>query len=70
MQTSFETTWEPSDDQMNHEIYPAFEELMIICEELQGSLNCPTSYVIGLIEAVASQHRWHNKYQLRCDRQN
>ncbi|WP_216915955.1 MULTISPECIES: hypothetical protein [unclassified Synechococcus] len=43
--TTTPARWQPTDDQLNFEIAPAYTEIMDQLRDLKGSLGCPDSFI-------------------------
>jgi hypothetical protein len=50
------TTWQPTDEQMNFEIAPAYEEIREQLRKMQATTGCPDSYIRVLLEFIASDY--------------
>ena len=46
--------YEPSIDQINDDIKPAWEDIKCLSEKLVIKLNCPRSFIGGMLNAIAS----------------
>ena len=46
--------FEPSIDQINDEIKPAWENIKYLSENLVIKLGCPRSFIGGMLNAIAS----------------
>ena len=46
---------EPSINQINDDIKPAWEDIKYLSEELVTKLDCPRSLIIGMLKAIASE---------------
>ena len=46
--------FEPTIEQINNEIKPAWEEIKSLSEKLVIKLNCPRSFIGGMLNALAS----------------
>ncbi len=46
--------FEPTIDQINDEIKPAWEDIKYLSEKLVKKLNCPRSFIGGMLNAIAS----------------
>jgi hypothetical protein len=47
------TTFKPTDDQINFEIYPLMQSIREELQELQNSTDCPGSYIEGMLENIS-----------------
>lgn len=50
------TSWQPSDEQMNIEIAPAYEEIRDRIRKLQAVTGCPDTYITVLLEFIAADY--------------
>ena len=46
--------FEPTIEQINNEIKPAWEDIKLLSEKLVKKLNCPRSFIGGMLHAIAS----------------
>ena len=46
--------FEPSIDQINDDIKPAWEDIKYLSETLVEKLDCPRSFIGGMLHAIAS----------------
>ena len=46
--------FEPTIDQINDEIKPAWEDIKYLSEKLVKKLDCPRSFIGGMLNAIAS----------------
>ena len=46
--------FEPTIDQINDDIKPAWEDIKYLSERLVIKLNCPRSFIGGMLNAIAS----------------
>ncbi len=46
--------FEPSIDQINDDIKPTWEDIKYLSEKLVKKLNCPRSFIGGMLNAIAS----------------
>ena len=46
--------FEPSINQINNDIKPTWEDIKYISEELVTKLDCPRSFIGGILNAIAS----------------
>ena len=46
--------FEPKIDQINNDIKPAWEDIKFLSEKLVIKLNCPRSFIGGMLNAIAS----------------
>ena len=46
--------FEPSIDQINDDIKPAWEDIKYLSEKLVKKLDCPRSFIGGMLNAIAS----------------
>ena len=44
--------WSPTDDQMNDVISPVWGDITSQLEQLQKDLDCPDSFIAGMLEAM------------------
>lgn len=52
--TKPQTAWSPTDDQMNYEVGPVLSDITDQLQQLQKDLDCPDSFIDGLVENIAS----------------
>ena len=52
--------FEPSINQINDDIKPAWEDIKYLSEELVTKLNCPRSFIGGMLNAIASDFTENN----------
>tara|TARA_B100000925_G_scaffold175042_1_gene131958 strand:- start:189 stop:383 length:195 start_codon:yes stop_codon:yes gene_type:complete len=52
--------FEPSIDQINDDIKPAWEDIKYLSEELVIKLECPRSFIGGMLNAIASDFTENN----------
>ncbi len=45
--------YRPSDEEVNNSISPAYEAIGFICKGLKKDVNCPDSYIAGMLRAIA-----------------
>ena len=46
--------FEPTIDQINDDIKPAWEDIKYLSEKLVKKLDCPRSFIGGMLNAIAS----------------
>ena len=46
--------FEPKIDQINDDIKPAWEDIKYLSEKLVMKIDCPRSFIIGMLNAIAS----------------
>ena len=46
--------FEPTIDQINDDIKPAWEDIKYLSEKLVIKLNCPRSFIGGMLNAIAN----------------
>ena len=46
--------FEPTIEQINNDIKPAWEDIKLLSEKLVKKLNCPRSFIGGMLHAIAS----------------
>ena len=46
--------FEPTIDQINNDIKPAWEDIKYLSEKLVTKLECPRSFIGGMLNAIAS----------------
>ena len=46
--------FEPSINQINDDIKPAWEDIKYLSEELVTKLDCPRSFIGGMLNAIAN----------------
>ena len=46
--------FEPTIDQINDDIKPAWEDIKYLSEKLVKKLDCPRSFIGGMLHAIAS----------------
>ena len=46
--------FEPTIDQIKDDIKPAWEDIKFLSEKLVKKLNCPRSFIGGMLNAIAS----------------
>tara|TARA_B100000900_G_scaffold399986_1_gene403138 strand:+ start:1081 stop:1278 length:198 start_codon:yes stop_codon:yes gene_type:complete len=46
--------FEPTIEQINDDIKPAWEDIKYLSEKLVKKLNCPRSFIGGMLNAIAS----------------
>ena len=46
--------FEPTIDQINNDIKPTWEDIKYLSEELVSKLDCPRSFIGGMLNAIAS----------------
>ena len=51
--------FEPTIDQINDDIKPAWEDIKYLSEKLVIKLNCPRSFIGGMLNAIASDFTEH-----------
>jgi len=52
--------FEPSINQINEDIKPAWEDIKYLSEELVTKLDCPRSFIGGMLNAIASDFSENN----------
>ena len=52
--------FEPSINQINDEIKPAWEDIKYLSEKLVMKLDCPRSFIGGMLNAIASDFTENN----------
>ena len=52
--------FEPSIDQINNDIKPAWEDIKYLSEKLVKKLDCPRSFIGGMLNAIASDFTQSN----------
>ena len=52
--------FEPSIDQINDDIKPAWENIKYLSEKLVKRLDCPRSFIGGMLNAIASDFTENN----------
>ena len=52
--------FEPSIDQINDDIKPAWEDIKYLSEKLVIKLDCPRSFIGGMLNAIASDFTENN----------
>ena len=52
--------FEHSINQINDDIKPAWEDIKYLSEELVTKLNCPRSFIGGMLNAIASDFNENN----------
>ena len=52
--------FKPSINQINDDIKPAWEDIKYLSEELVTKLNCPRSFIGGMLNAIASDFTENN----------
>ena len=52
--------FEPSINQINDDIKPAWEDIKYLSEELLTKLNCPGSFIGWMLNAIASDFTENN----------
>ena len=52
--------FEPTINQINDDIKPAWEDIKYLSEELVAKLNCPRSFIGELLNAIASDFNVNN----------
>ena len=52
--------FEPTIDQINDEIKPAWEDIKYLSEKLVKRLDCPRSFIGGMLNAIASDFTENN----------
>ena len=52
--------FEPTINQINDDIKPAWEDIKNLSEELVTKLNCPRSFIGGMLNAIASDFTENN----------
>ena len=52
--------FEPSIDQINDDIKPAWEDIKYLSEKLVKKLDCPRSFIGGMLNAIASDFTENN----------
>ena len=52
--------FEPTIDQINNEIKPAWEDIKYLSEKLVKKLDCPRSFIGGMLNAIASDFTENN----------
>ena len=52
--------FEPSINQINNDIKPAWEDIKYLAEELVTKLDCPRSFIEGMLKAIASDFTENN----------
>jgi len=54
--------FEPTIDQINDDIKPAWEDIKYLSEKLVLKLNCPRSFIGSMLNAIASDFIENNHY--------
>ena len=52
--------FEPTMDQINDDIKPAWEDIKYLSEKLVEKLDCPRSFIGGMLHAIASDFTENN----------
>ena len=52
--------FEPSIDQINDDIKPAWEDIKYLSEKLVTKLDCPRSFIGGMLNAIARDFTENN----------
>ena len=52
--------FDPTIDQINDEIKPAWEDIKYLFEKLVMKLDCPRSFIGGMLNAIASDFTENN----------
>ena len=52
--------FEPTIDQINNDIKPAWEDIKKLSEKLVKELDCPRSFIGGMLNAIASDFNENN----------
>ena len=52
--------FEPSIEQINNDIKPAWEDIKYLSEKLVLKLDCPRSFIGGMLNAIASDFTENN----------
>ena len=52
--------FEPSINQINDDIKPAWEDIKYLSEELVTNLDCPRSFIRGMLDVIASDFNENN----------
>ena len=52
--------FEPTIKQINDDIKPAWEDIKYLSEELVAKLDCPRSFIGGMLNAIASDFTENN----------
>tara|TARA_Y100000589_G_scaffold15094_1_gene12295 strand:- start:134 stop:322 length:189 start_codon:yes stop_codon:yes gene_type:complete len=52
--------FEPTIDQINDDIKPAWENIKYLSEKLAITLDCPRSFIGGMLNAIASDFTENN----------
>ena len=52
--------FEPTIDQINDDIKPAWEDIKYLSEKLVKKLDCPRSFIGGMLHAIASDFAENN----------
>ena len=52
--------FEPTIDQINDDIKPAWEDIKFLSEKLVRELDCPRSFIGGMLHAIASDFSDNN----------
>ena len=55
--------FEPSINQINDDIKPAWEDIKYLSEKLVKKLDCPRSFIGGMLHAIASDFTEDNNTQ-------
>ena len=61
--------FEPSIDQINNDIKPAWEDIKYLSEKLVKKLDCPRSFIGGMLLAIASDFTENNNTKNNKDDQ-
>ena len=46
----------PTDEQTDKKIYPAYKKICEICDDLQDELNCPDAFIKGMLASIAGNY--------------
>ena len=55
--------FEPTIDQINDDIKPAWEDIKYLSEKLVKKLDCPRSFIGGMLNAIASDFSENINFQ-------
>jgi len=61
--------FEPSIDQINNDIKPAWEDIKYLSEKLVLKLDCPRSFIGGMLNAIASDFTENNNTESKENNQ-
>ena len=61
--------FEPSIEQINNDIKPAWEDIKYLSEKLVLKLDCPRSFIGGMLNAIASDFTENNNIKSKENNQ-